>query len=130
MTIVRAPDGELFEGRMTSPRPTRRDGDLVVVRFDDEALAERFAVAVSPRGLSWDDATDPHGARRVMLYRVSGDRPAAAEVRRVQVPQRRDALFKADLVEPGAGGGVGPDAGRAAEPGVGGATPTAPDESA
>ncbi|MFP7761015.1 hypothetical protein [Marisediminicola sp. LYQ85] len=114
VTIVRAPDGEVFEGRMSAPCRTRRDGDLVVVRFDDDSLEQRFAVALSPRGLSWDAAVDPHGARRVMLYRVSDGRPAASEVRRVQVPQRRDALFKADLVEPGAGG----------------ATPTAPDESA
>lgn len=76
------------------PLRSPRDGDMVVLRFD----TGQYAVAVSPRGLAWHWPGSVGEPCRMMLYSATGSRASRGELRRVSRPERRDALYKADLL--------------------------------
>ena len=93
VAIHRVPDGPVVIVAAAGPLRTRRSGDMIAVRFADGG----HAVAVSPQGLAWQWPGEADAPRRVMLYAASGSRSARGEARRLARPQRRDALYKADL---------------------------------
>ena len=80
--------------RAAGPIRSRGNGDMIVLRHD----SGRYAVAVSPRGLAWRWPGASGEPRRMMLYSATGTRASRGELRRVSSPQRRDALYKADLL--------------------------------
>ncbi len=94
--IHHVPGGAISSATVAGPFRTRRSGDLLVLRFDDSG---EFAVALSPQALAWNWPVPADDARRMMLYSAMGGRSARSELRRIVTPQRRDALFKADLRE-------------------------------
>ena len=93
--VSRVPDGAVMAATAAGPMRTRRHGDLMVVRLGDG----EYAIALSPQALRWAGAAGGGEPFRVMLYRADAGRLAWSELRRVLVPQRRDALYKADLIE-------------------------------
>lgn len=98
IAIHRVPDGSVVIAVAAGPLRSRRDGDMIVLKFD----TGQFAVAVSPRALAWHWPRPAGETCRMMLYSASGSRPWRGELRRVARPQRRDALYKADLFAPAA----------------------------
>ena len=71
---------------------------MIVLKFD----TGQYAVAVSPRALAWHWPGPAGEPCRMMLYSASGASAWRGELRRVARPQRRDALYKADLLAPAA----------------------------
>ena len=102
IAVHRVPDGSVVIAAAAGPLRSRRDGDMIVLKFD----TGEFAVAVSPRALAWHwpgPGPGPGGQLcRMMLYSANGSRAWRGELRRVARPQRRDALYKADLLAPAA----------------------------
>ena len=100
IAIHRVPGGSISIARVAGPFRTRRTGDLLVLRFDESG---EFAVALSPQALAWSWPGPADEPRRMMLYSATGGRSARSELRRIVDPQRRDALYKADLRETNSG---------------------------
>ncbi|GAB3139441.1 hypothetical protein [Marisediminicola antarctica] len=96
LAVHRVPDGPVVIAAAAGPLRSRRDGDMIVLKFD----TGQYAVAVSPRALAWRWPGAAGEPCRMMLYSVSGSRTWRGELRRVAKPQRRDALYKADLAAP------------------------------
>ena len=96
--VVAVHRGPVVNARAAGPLRSRRDGDMVVLKFD----TGQYAVAVSPRALAWRWPGPAGEPCRMMLYSASGSRAWRGELRRVARPQRRDALYKADLLAPAA----------------------------
>jgi hypothetical protein len=93
IAIHPVPDGPVEIAAVAGPLRTRRSGDMIVIRFTGGG----HAVAISPQGLAWQWPGDADAPRRMMLYTATGSRSARGEARRLAQPQRRDALYKADL---------------------------------
>lgn len=99
LEVRRVPDGEVAAA--AASRAFRRRGrEMVMVRLASEG-GEQFALALNSENPVWRWPTPGEGPVVVMLYRADGDRRVWPELRRLTDVQRRDALFKAELVAPG-----------------------------
>ncbi len=79
---------------MTTDPIRRRGREVVLVRL---ATGEH-ALALSSETPVWRWPESSDESFVVMLYRADGSRSATGELRRLLDPQRRDALYKAELL--------------------------------
>lgn len=91
--VRRIPSGALTMASVSEPIK-RRGRQVAMVRFENGD----YALALSSETPVWQWPTDEATPFTVMLYRASADRPARKELRRLLDPQRRDALYKAELL--------------------------------
>ena len=93
MRVRRIPTGTVESADVSDPI-TRRGRQVALVRLADEV----YALALSSETPVWRMPDDDGAPFTVMLYRADGSRSARAEIKRLLDPQRRDALYKAELL--------------------------------
>ena len=93
LRVRRIPDGTVTSARATEPF-TRRGREVVLVRLETGEHA--LALSSESPVWRWPDPADEGFV--VMLYRADSARSATGELRRLLDPQRRDALYKAELL--------------------------------
>lgn len=96
LDVRRLPDGTVTQG--AASRPFRRRGrENVFVRLET-ADGTAYALALNSEDPTWRWPYDGAATIVVMLYRANADGRAWSELRRLTSVQRRDALYKAELV--------------------------------